>query len=109
METEPTTTALPPGHSAGERTPVTAWSRGQVANAWLVHGFTALGIVAAMLALRDVLTGHPDYAILWLLVTLLIDGVDGPIARALAVGERVPKIDGFTLDLIIDYVTCVIV
>ena len=94
----------------GVTTPVTAPpTRGQRSSAWAVHGFTALGIVAAMLALRDVLTGHPDYAILWLLVTLLIDGIDGPIARALMVQDRVPRIDGFTLDLIIDYVTCVIV
>lgn len=98
-----------PGPQPGVTTPVTAWSRGQRGSAWAVHGFTALGIVAAMLALRDVLTGHPDYAILWLLITLLIDGVDGPIARALMVSERVPRIDGFTLDLIIDYVACVIV
>jgi phosphatidylcholine synthase len=98
-----------PGPRAGVSTPVTAWSRGQRSSAWAVHGFTALGIVAAMLALRDVLTGHPTYAILWLLLTLLIDGVDGPIARALMVSERVPRIDGFTLDLIIDYVACVIV
>ena len=55
-----------------------------------MHGFTALGIVAAMLALRDVLTGHPDYAILWLLLTLLIDGVDGPIARALGCPSGCP-------------------
>jgi phosphatidylcholine synthase len=98
-----------PGPQTGVHTPVTAWSRGQVSSAWLVHGFTALGIVASMLALRDVLTGHPAYAILWLLLTLFIDGVDGPIARALMVSERVPRIDGFTLDLIIDYVACVIV
>ena len=82
---------------------------GRARQAWAVHGFTALGIVAAMLALRDVLTDHPDYAILWLLLTLVIDGIDGPIARALMVSERVPRIDGFTLDLIIDYVACVIV
>jgi phosphatidylcholine synthase len=62
-----------------------------------------------MLALRDVLTDHPSYAIVWLLVTLIIDGVDGPIARALEVQKRVPRIDGFVLDLIIDYVTCVVV
>jgi phosphatidylcholine synthase len=90
-------------------TPVFACSRGQRGTAWAVHVFTALGIVASMLALRDVLTGHPDYAIFWLLLTLLIDGLDGPIARALLVSERVPRIDGFTLDLIIDYVACVIV
>jgi phosphatidylcholine synthase len=78
-------------------------------SAWLVHIFTTLGIVAAMLALRDVLVDKPGHAIIWLLVTLLIDGVDGPIARALEVEKRVPGIDGFLLDLIIDYVTCVIV
>jgi phosphatidylcholine synthase len=81
----------------------------QWGTAWLVHLFTTLGIVAAMLSLRDVLVGRPDYAILWMLLTLLIDGVDGPIARALEVERRVPLIDGFLLDLIIDYVTCVIV
>lgn len=45
----------------------------------------------------------------WLMVTIVIDGVDGPIARLLVVRERVPRIDGYVLDLIIDYVTCVIV
>lgn len=84
-------------------------TRGQRVRAWGVHVFTALGIVAAMLALRDVLTGVPDRAILWLLVTLVIDGVDGPVARALLVEQRAPRIDGNVLDLIIDYVTCVIV
>jgi phosphatidylcholine synthase len=86
-----------------------ACSAAQWRNAWLVHLFTTLGIVAAMLAMRDILVGRPDYAIIWLLVTLLIDGVDGPIARALEVERRVPLIDGFLLDLIIDYVTCVVV
>jgi phosphatidylcholine synthase len=90
-------------HSGDEFTPA-QWGR-----AWLVHLFTTLGIVAAMLALRDVLVGKPAHAIFWLLLTLLIDGVDGPIARALEVERRVPLIDGFLLDLIIDYVTCVIV
>ncbi|WP_375479598.1 CDP-alcohol phosphatidyltransferase family protein [uncultured Jatrophihabitans sp.] len=85
------------------------FSPGQWGSAWLVHTFTTLGIVAAMLALRDVLVGRPGPAIIWLLITLLIDGVDGPIARALQVERRVPLIDGFLLDLIIDYVTCVIV
>ena len=68
-----------------------------------------MGIVAAMLSLRDVLTGHPSYAISWMLITLFIDGVDGPIARALEVEAVIPRIDGFLLDLIIDYVACVIV
>jgi phosphatidylcholine synthase len=88
------------------------FTQAQWGRAWLVHLFTALGIVASMLALHDVLIGdvpHAKRAIIWLLLTLLIDGVDGPIARALEVERRVPLIDGFLLDLIIDYVACVVV
>ncbi len=84
-------------------------TRAQRGQAWAVHVFTAFGVVVAMLALRDVLNGDPGGAILWLMVTIIIDGVDGPIARILVVKERVPRIDGYVLDLIIDYVTCVIV
>jgi phosphatidylcholine synthase len=98
-----------PAHTTTTYAPPPDVSRAQRGRAWAVHAFTTLGIVAAMLALRDVLTGHPDYAIAWMLLTLLIDGVDGPIARALEVEARVPRIDGFMLDLIIDYVTCVVV
>jgi phosphatidylcholine synthase len=90
-------------HSSAE------FSSRQWGSAWLVHLFTTLGVVAAMLSLRDVLVDRPGPAILWMLLTLLIDGVDGPIARALEVERRVPLIDGFLLDLIIDYVTCVVV
>jgi phosphatidylcholine synthase len=84
-------------------------TRAQRGQAWAVHVFTAFGVVVAMLALRDVLTNDPGGAIIWLMVTIVIDGVDGPIARLLVVKERVPRIDGYVLDLIIDYVTCVIV
>jgi len=84
-------------------------TRAQRGQAWAVHIFTALGVVVAMLALRDVLIFDPGAAIIWLMVTLVIDGIDGPIARALVVKERAPRIDGYVLDLIIDYVTCVIV
>jgi len=84
-------------------------TRAQRGQAWAVHIFTAFGVVVALLALRDVFTGDPGGAILWLMVTIVIDGVDGPIARLLVVKERAPRIDGYVLDLIIDYVTCVIV
>jgi phosphatidylcholine synthase len=84
-------------------------TRAERGQAWAVHVFTAFGVVFAMLALRDVFTDNPGGAIIWLMVTIIIDGVDGPIARLLAVKERVPRIDGYVLDLIIDYVTCVVV
>ena len=48
-------------------------------------------------------------AILWLVAALLLDGIDGPIARKLDVVARVPTLNGNSLDLIIDYFTCTIV
>ena len=77
--------------------------------AWAVHIFTASGIVVGMLALEAVLSGRPRQAIILLIATVLIDGIDGPMARVWDVKERVPRIDGYVLDLVIDFVTCVIV
>lgn len=62
-----------------------------------------------MLALQAVLEKRATAAMVLLLVTQLIDGIDGPMARATDVKGRVPKIDGYVLDLVIDFVTCVIV
>ena len=48
-------------------------------------------------------------AILWLVAALVLDGIDGPLARKLDVRVRIPSIDGNALDLVIDYFTCTIV
>jgi phosphatidylcholine synthase len=102
-------TTPPPAHTTTTYHPPPDATRAQRGRAWAVHAFTTLGIVAAMLALRDVIVGEPARAIIWLLLTLLIDGIDGPIARAMQVERLVPRIDGYLLDLIIDFVTCAIV
>jgi phosphatidylcholine synthase len=84
-------------------------ARGPVAAAWGVHLFTAVGVVVALLALLAVERGQPELALLWLFVALVIDGVDGMLARAARVRERVPRIDGDALDLVVDYLTYVLV
>jgi phosphatidylcholine synthase len=80
-----------------------------VRQGWSVHLFTTSGVVVGMLALQAVYTGHPKAAIVYLLITQIIDGIDGPMARQYDVKSTVPKIDGYVLDLVIDYVTCVVV
>ena len=80
-----------------------------IALAWGVHLFTAMGAVLALLALLAIERGQPEMALLWLFVALAIDGVDGMLARAANVRERVPRIDGDALDLVIDYLTYVLV
>jgi len=77
--------------------------------AWAVHGLTASGVIVGFVALNAVIDGDPRAAILWLVVALLLDGIDGPIARKLDVRNRIPTLNGNSLDLIIDYFTCTII
>jgi phosphatidylcholine synthase len=62
-----------------------------------------------MVGLDSVIDGHARAAIIWLVVALVLDGIDGPIARKLEVRKRIPTLNGNSLDLVIDYFTCVIV
>jgi phosphatidylcholine synthase len=59
--------------------------------------------------LQSVIDGHIRAALLWLIVCQILDGIDGPIARKFDVSLHAPHIDGHVLDLVIDYVTCVVV
>jgi phosphatidylcholine synthase len=74
-----------------------------------LHAFTATGVLVGMAALVAVLDGSARMAIIWLLVAQLIDGIDGPLARRLMPDEATTKFDGYVLDLVIDFVTCVLV
>ena len=75
---------------------------------WLIHVFTSLGIMAGFFGVVSVLDHSPRAALLWMMAAMIIDGLDGPIARRYDVGRVVPQIDGNSLDLMIDYVTCVV-
>ncbi|CAB4678050.1 MAG: hypothetical protein F2658_00895 [Actinobacteria bacterium] len=76
---------------------------------WALHIFTASGVIFAMLSLQAVIDGRVRDGLLWLLLCQVIDGIDGPLARRIDVEIHVLKIDGTVLDLVVDYVTCVIV
>ena len=77
--------------------------------AWAIHALTAAGAVLAVLALAAVESGRAREALVWLLAALVIDGVDGTLARHARVSERLPRIDGPALDLVVDYLTYVFV
>jgi phosphatidylcholine synthase len=70
---------------------------------------TASGAVAGLLALQAVIDGNIRGALLWLVVCQVLDGLDGPIARKIDVVIHAPRVDGYVLDLIVDYLTCVVV
>lgn len=77
--------------------------------AFSVHVFTALGAGVALIALLEAVREHWTAMFWWLGVALVIDGIDGPIARRLEVARLQPNWSGEVLDLVVDFVTYVFV
>lgn len=84
-------------------------SAGRLALAWAVHLFTASGAVVAAVALLALVEGSFTTAALLMLASLLIDSVDGTLARRARVAEVVPRIDGRRLDDVVDFLGYAIV
>lgn len=81
----------------------------ETARAYFVHMFTATGAVFSMLAMLAAVDANWSLMFLWLVVALVVDGIDGPMARKYDVKTKAPIIDGVLLDLIIDYLTYVFI
>ncbi|CAJ1411654.1 unnamed protein product [Effrenium voratum] len=75
------------------------------ARAWAIHIFTASGVIPGLLAIEATFAGDGRMALLWLGAALIIDGLDGPLARRFEVTRYTPRFDGAILDLVIDYLT----
>jgi phosphatidylcholine synthase len=74
-----------------------------------VHAFTALGAVLGFLALIAAAGHRWEDAFGWLGIALVVDGLDGPLARRIGVKDKLPRFSGEHLDLVIDYLTYVVV
>ena len=79
------------------------------AAAFSVHVFTALGAGLALLALLEAVREHWAAMFAWLGVALVVDALDGPMARRLDVVRLQPNWSGDVLDLVVDFVTYVFV
>jgi phosphatidylcholine synthase len=80
-----------------------------IVRAFAVHLLTASGSALAFLALIFATGGHWEAMFLTLGLALVVDGVDGPLAREFNVAEVLPRWSGDTLDLVVDFVTYVFV
>jgi phosphatidylcholine synthase len=80
-----------------------------IAAAFAVHVFTACGAGCALLALIAAIEAAWVRMFLWLGLALIIDGVDGTLARQLRVAERLPRWSGDVLDFVVDFTTYVFV
>lgn len=85
------------------------FSRQVRCRAFSVHILTALGGGLALLALLAAVREHWAVMFGWLGLALIIDGLDGPIARRMEVDRVLPNWSGDTLDLVVDFVTYVFV
>lgn len=74
----------------------------QKAAAWAVHSFTTSGIVLGFLGLVAVFEGKQELAFIFMGLALLVDGVDGTLARLAKVTQVTPQVDGASLDNVVD-------
>jgi len=74
-----------------------------------VHILTALGGGIALIAMLEAVREHWANMFGWLGVALIVDAVDGPLARKLDVVRLQPNWSGEVLDLVVDFVTYVFV
>lgn len=74
-----------------------------------VHLFTATGAGLAMLAFLAAVAGDWALMAIWLAAAFVVDGIDGPLARKFSVDLHAPEIDGVILDLVVDFLTYVVI
>jgi phosphatidylcholine synthase len=77
--------------------------------AFVIHIFTALGAGFALMALLEAVREHWAGMFGWLGVALVVDALDGPMARRFNVAGLLPNWSGETLDLVVDFTTYVFV
>ena len=80
---------------------------GRKTRAYLVHVFTATGVVFAFLAMAEVTgpTVDPRWVFVWLAISGVIDSADGPLARRWNVKLYASRYYGGVIDNIVDYLT----
>ena len=77
--------------------------------AWSVHFLTCSGLIAGFFALICIFKNDPTSAFLFLGLALLIDAVDGSLARKFKVKIFIKNIDGRMLDSVIDFFNYIII
>lgn len=77
--------------------------------AWSVHLLTTSGLLAGFMSILAINEKDWREAMMWLVISLVVDGIDGTFARWFKVKEVLPKINGATIDYVIDFATYAII
>ena len=76
---------------------------------YLVHLFTISGVLFSFLAITAAINDNLPLSFFYLALALIVDGVDGTLARKVDVKKFTPNINGEILDNIIDFLNYVFV
>ena len=77
--------------------------------AWLVHLFTASGLLCGFLAMLAIAADNWRLALLWMSMAVAVDAIDGPLSRIFQTRQRLPNFDGALLDNVVDFLNYVVV
>lgn len=84
-------------------------SAARMVGAWSVHTLTASGALWGLLAVLCIAQSEFREALLFMIVAIAVDSVDGMLARWVRVKETMPWFDGALLDNLVDYLNYVFV
>ena len=92
-------------HPEPDSSPGGDGARGAIVRAYAVHLLTAAGIVPLLLATMEIARSQPRpaWVFLWLAAAVVIDSIDGPLARRAQVKRWAAAIDGRKIDDIVDF------
>ena len=77
--------------------------------AWSVHAFTATGAVWGLMSILAILEQDWKMVFIWIAIAMLVDGLDGTLARRFDTHVYAKGVDGALMDNIIDYLNFVVV
>lgn len=77
--------------------------------AFAVHLLTGSGAALALVALVAATREEWRLMFCWLGLALIVDGIDGPLARMVDIKKNAANWDGVLLDLVVDYLTYVFI
>jgi phosphatidylcholine synthase len=77
--------------------------------AWSVHAFTATGSVWGFMSILAILQHDWKMCFVWIAIAMVVDGLDGTLARLFHTQVYAKGVDGALMDNIIDYLNFVIV
>ena len=77
--------------------------------AWIIHLFTASGLLWGFLAMLAIVDNAWRLSLLWMSLAVAVDALDGPLSRRFLARQHLPRFNGAILDSVVDFLNYVVV